>query len=418
MARTVRRLLTPAFLGGILALPAAYAQNPTAPPTITTSSMSTAQPAAAPQPIAATQPAVTPSATAVAPFTVLADGLPAALPATEPSPPAEGWEPEFLRTLPRPLDLPRSLFLPPSAPGLPPPELESPYIRRDPLLDPPQWSQPGWFWGVEIGVIHPHLVDGSNNQDHPIVTKSGRSVNVALRSARLDWTIAPRIEIGYRLPSGLGQLSVADRFFSSSGTGAYHTAGGTAIRSTKLSVNYTDFDYGSQEYTPWENWGMKWRAGVRQAETYIRTQSNQSLAQATAGQGILYANSNTSTVGAGIHFTVELERKFPSAGFSFINKFDVGDTFSRLHQNFSALTTTTNSAGQPEGGVVKESVFMQLPMLNWQVGLGWQPPGHPNLSFFVGYTLEAWWNVERRTGTTSNGNFTTQGVVLQGGWNF
>ena len=63
------------------------------------------------------------------------------------------------------------------------------------------------------------------------------------------------------------------------------------------------------------------------------------------------------------------------------------------------------------------------PILNFQVGVGWQPPRYPNIHLFMGYLYEFWWQV----GTNSNlegtpqgrfGFFDNQGLVLQTGLDF
>ncbi|MGZ5944512.1 MAG: hypothetical protein ACXWN8_19130, partial [Isosphaeraceae bacterium] len=79
MAHTARLLLTVAFLGGILALPETHAQAP-APRT------------ASEAPAPATRPDVA----------ELVGDLPPPLPGSAVLAPETGWEPEFLRSLPRP----------------------------------------------------------------------------------------------------------------------------------------------------------------------------------------------------------------------------------------------------------------------------------------------------------------------------
>ncbi|MGZ6057281.1 MAG: hypothetical protein ACXWOV_17135, partial [Isosphaeraceae bacterium] len=97
MAHTARLLLTVAFLGGILALPETHAQAP-APRT------------ASEAPAPATRPDVA----------ELVGDLPPPLPGSAVLAPETGWEPEFLRSLPRPPDRPGSLLQPAPLVGPPP----------------------------------------------------------------------------------------------------------------------------------------------------------------------------------------------------------------------------------------------------------------------------------------------------------
>jgi hypothetical protein len=403
MARTARRLLTVALLGGAFALPAARSQTPAPPP-------ASAAPAPAIQPDAAK----------------LVDSLdlPDPLPASEVPAPAGGWEPEFLRSLPRPPDQPRSLFQPAPPLGPPPPDLERPYFQWDPILDPPQWGRPGWFGGVQFDLIHPHiqrrLVHGAT--DNTVTTKPNmQQVNVAIGAAPLNWTVAPRFEVGYRLPSGFGQFTVAERFFSTQGADVTLGPNGPGTRTSRLGTSYTDFDYGSREYTPWANWSMQGRVGMRLAYADIDSQFFESFAKAAAGNGVLAARQRTTTESIGPHFRVELDRRFGESGFSFVNKLDYAATFGRLHQTWAA--STINPSGRPDRGILHRNPFQNIPILNYQVGLGWQPPRYPNVRFFVGYVYEAWWNTE--TNANANGGlgagkgmFTDQGVVFQLGVNF
>ena len=162
MAHTARLLLTVAFLGGILALPETHAQAPA--------------PRTAPEaPAPATRPDIA----------QLVGDLPAPLPGSDVLAPETGWEPEFLRSLPRPPDQPGSLLQPAPPVGPPPPNLEQ-YFVHDPILDPPQWPKTGWFTDVQIDIIHPHFfanklaATNANSSGHGVTTSNGRTVNAVL----------------------------------------------------------------------------------------------------------------------------------------------------------------------------------------------------------------------------------------------
>jgi hypothetical protein len=396
MACTARRLLTVALLEAVLMLPAARAQTP------------------APLPSSARTAPATRSE-----LVELRDdvqNLPAPLPAAEAPASERGWEPEFLKSLPRPPDQPRSLFQQAPTSGPAPPDLER-YFELDPVLDPPQWGQqPGWFADVRLDVIHPHLFFGQ--MKHNVVFPGGRLVHVAPGAAQQAWTVAPRLEVGYRLPSGFGGFSFSDRFFSTSGTGPFLGPAGSTTRTTRLGVNYSDWDYISREYTPWANWNIEWRAGIRLAETWIDSQAQES-ALASAGTRVFAQRTSNYTVGAGPHFGVELDRKFAESGLSLVGRLDIANTFTRVRQLFSASTAPSSPAGVPDRGAFTQNFWQQVPILNYQVGLGWQPPRYPNVKFFVGYVYEFWWQVTTNSNTQApHGFFDNQGVVFQAGVNW
>jgi len=402
-------LLTVVFLGGVLASPAARAQAP-APPTAAATPAPAALPAAA-TPAPATEPG----------FAEFVDGLqnlPAPLPSAAAAASESGWEPEFLKSLPQPPDQPRSLFQPAPTLGPPPPDLERPYFQWDPILDPPQW-QPGWFSDFQLGVIQPHIFANQMKQTLPF---PGRKVTVAPGAADLPFTIAPRFEVGYRLPSGFGGFAFSDRFFNTSASGPFIGPSGAMTRTSSIGVNYSDWDYISREYTPWANWDMEWRAGIRLAETWIRNRVDQPFAQAAGTNGVFISGDQNYTVGAGPHFGLVLERKLSQWGLSFVEKADIANTFTRERQQFSAAIPVLNPNGVPVHASYLQNFWQQVPILNLQAGFGWQPPSNPNIKVFVGYVYEMWWQVSSNSNIVvghnggSRMNFDNQGLVFQAGW--
>ena len=203
------------------------------------------------------------------------------------------------------------MFGPPPPLAPPPPNLERYFEHGDPLLDPPQWPQPGWFTDVQIGIVHPQLFF---NQFKHSVLAAGRGVLVSPGSANLGFAVAPRIEVGYRLPSGCGEFSVSNRFFSAYGSGPFNGPAGDTTRTSRLGVNYWDYDYGSRDYTPWNNWSMKWVAGVRTAFTYVGNLTDQPFGRAAAGKGVFIAGNSDYTVGNGPHFGSSSIASSPSPG--------------------------------------------------------------------------------------------------------
>ena len=138
---------------------------------------------------------------------------------------ADGWEPEFLQV---------------AAPAAGPARarcssrLPRPVRRRPTWNTTSSWTRSsirrgggslGWFTDVQIQVIHPHLNFGQMRLITRVKAPSGQQVIVAPGAAKHDWTVAPRIEIGYRLPSGFGGLAFSDRFFNTVGDRAVHRAG-------------------------------------------------------------------------------------------------------------------------------------------------------------------------------------------------
>jgi hypothetical protein len=268
-------------------------------------------------------------------------------------------------------------------------------------------------------VIHPQIFFGQ--MKHSVVTPSSQRILVAPGAANQNWTVAPRIEVGYRLPSGFGGFAFSDRFFNTSGTGPFEGPAGATTRTTRLGVNYSDWDYTSRDYTPWANWQLEWRVGVRLAETWINSQAVQPSARAATG--VVEQQVSNYTVGAGPHFGIEVDRKVPETGLMFVMRLDIANTFTRERQLFSATTTALSSTGQPLRGTFNQNFWQQVPILNYQVGLGWQPPSYPNVKLFVGYVYEFWWQIGSNSNLTpamggTRASFDNQGIVFQGGVNW
>ncbi len=404
MAGVARPMLSCGLLLAALALPAARVRaqgqgQPQGP--------ALAAPAPAPAPAPAGNVAARHD------FDELVDNIPDPLPDAPGQP--GGWEPEFLKTLPNPPDQPFSMLAPPPPIAPPPPNLER-YFEPDPLLDPPQWPQPGWFSDVQIGIVHPQVFFGQFK--HSVIA-GGSSHLVAPGTANYGWAVAPRIELGYRLPSGFGSFAISSRFFSAYGTGSFSGPAGTADRISRIGVNYWDYDYISgREYSPWTNWTLDWCAGVRTAFAWIGTVADQSFARAAAGHGVFIAGSSAYALGNGPHFGVVLERKFPTSGLAFVTKLDIADEFTRERDLFSASTTTLNAAGRPERGNFTTNFWNIMPILNFQVGTGWSPPNNPNIQLYMGYIYEYWWQVATNSNVTPlnggvRGFFNNQGIVFQ-----
>jgi hypothetical protein len=335
------------------------------------------------------------------------------------------WLPSFLKDLPQPPDQPASLFQEAPPIGAPPPNLERPYFQVDPILDPPQWGHPGWFFNVQFDVIHPvvhrRLIPGA--MDSNVTTPSGKVVTVALPGPKLRWTVAPRFEVGYRLASGFGGFALADRFFSTDGVSHLLGPNGPGTETGHLGTNYTDLDYFSREYTPWQQWGMMWRLGTRLAYANTQSQFFEPFAAAAAGNGVRATLQNTSSRGIGPHFGVALDRRIGQSGFSFVGKVDAAWVFSQERQTFGAATTAMNPSGGRDFGVLRHNFYQMISILNFQVGLGYQPPQLPNIRLFAGYIFEAWYNTEQDSNANgglgaSRAMFTNQGVALQLGINF
>jgi hypothetical protein len=326
--------------------------------------------------------------------------------------------PNPLPTLPRPPDTPTSLYLPPSSPPQVSP-LPGPYFEEDPRLDPPELPPPGWFSDVGLAVIGAHfknhLVD-TVQLGGPSSMRTPDIVHVA--PAELDWTVAPRIELGYRLPSGFGEVGLAYRSFATQGTGLGPAADGLAALKSRLDLNEIDFDYQSWEFSLWPRWDMKWFLGGRLTYFYYDATAREALAEAATGSGVFATGSSNSYVGFGPHFGLELARKLAESGLAVVGRTDMAIHLGRIRQGFFEQSTLADASGRPPAGETRESSSQAVPMINTQLGMSWRPPAWRDVSFFAGYEYEYWWNVGRLSKGLSRGELSDQGVALRMEFNF
>ena len=326
--------------------------------------------------------------------------------------------PEFLQTLPRPPDQPRSLLEPPPPLGPPPPDLERPYFQQDPLLDPPQLGLTGWFGSVDIGILKPHLV---NELSQPVTFPDGTSTTVGVSPSRLNWTVSPRVEVGYRLPSGFGGVAVAYRYLAAQGSESVIGGDGPATLTSRLDQNIGDLDWVSNEYTPWHFCDMRVRFGLRYVSTYFDSRADEPFDEAAAGSGIFQQRTTNSFWGFGPHVGVDLRRRMDDwgmGGLAVLGKLDLSESWGRVRQNYFASSTTPGPDGLPQTGFTSISSSDSVPVAMVRLGLNYQPPACPTFQAFAGYQLDDWWNTGRLGAFGTFGYFFDSGFVLQAQFNY
>ncbi len=335
--------------------------------------------------------------------------LPLPQPAAEGKEGADAAEYNPLPNLPRPPDQPRSLLAPATAPLYEPAPLPGPYFERDPLLDPPDLPPPGWFADVDMLITRPHVLKHLTNASLP----GGAPDVVSLPSASLDWTVAPRFEIGRTLPSGFGSVAVAYRFLADEGTGATMGFDAPAVLKSRLDLNTVDLDYIGRELTPWPLWELTWRFGFRTGWIYFDAQADEPFAAPPAGSGVFEERTTDSFVGFGPHAGVLVDRGFEGTGLSLYGKCDFWIDQGRINQGFDeghdggAIEATRVGSGQ------------SVPVLALEAGLHWRPPQAASTEIFLGYQYEYWWSAGRLSLTPdSTGSLFDQGILLSAAFHY
>jgi hypothetical protein len=301
--------------------------------------------------------------------------------------------------------------LPAPAPVVPTPtfapvHLPGPYFEPDRLLDRPPLPPPGWFADAELGVVIPHVKNHLNG----LVSLSGSASadTVALPSAPLDWAAFPRLEAGYRLPSGFGAFALSYRFLDTTGNGTIAGLDGGAALHSRLSLNEMGLDYSSDETSLWPNWDMKWSAGLRLLYVFF-----DSRADGPAAGGTTFEQHESNWYGGfGPHVGLELDRQITDMGLSLVLRGGGGLYLGRLRQGFF------EQAGAVGAGGTNESVSQAVPSLATFVGVRWQPPGWEDVNFYFGYQYEHWWSIGKNNNTLSSGELNVQGIFARAEINF
>jgi hypothetical protein len=279
----------------------------------------------------------------------------------------------------------------------------------------------GWFAGLDLGILKGHVKNQLMTAVQNPVT--GNADQVGVPSAALNWTVSPRVEVGYRLPSGFGEVALSYRGLATQGS---QSVGGTDIPtrlSSHLDINQIDLDYGNWEFSLWPHWDMHWRVGLRYAYVYFDARADQPFdLAAAAGSGVFQARTTNSYVGIGPHSGLDLWRRFGTDGLAFGVQSEFSLLVGRIRQQFIEATTTRGPDGQPLVGALSVGSSQAVPVLAVQAGFRWQPPRYPNAHLYLGYRYEYWWevgllnNLNNIQGTF--GEVADQGFVLRAEVNF
>lgn len=303
--------------------------------------------------------------------------------------------------------------LSPPPPPAPLPPISAPYqenngglLPGDPLLDRPGSPPPGWFASLELNVLAPHI---QNRLQGQVAVDGFVPDTVHLPTAPLDWTGAPRLDIGYRLPEGCGEFLVGYRFLVSEGTNllyGFDLDGGDAFLKSRLNMNVIDLDYASREYSLGRYWDMKWRVGGRIAVVYF-----DSLAEGV----FLEQKTSNHFVGGGPHAGLDLWRSLDWPGLSLFGRIDGATVIGQISQSFEETFPDEN--GNLVGAATLVHHTQAVPVLGVQAGLSWTPYWRRHLSrYALGYEFERWWSVG--DAGDSQANITTQGVFFRAEFGF
>jgi hypothetical protein len=210
-----------------------------------------------------------------------------------------------------------------------------------------------------------------------------------LLSSSLDWTVAPRLEVGYRLPDGQGAFLFGYRYLASEGN---ETAPGIDVRS-RLSTSTFDFLYQTERVRPFDNWYFHARIGARILSSFYDTRNV---------DGALTQSASSTFFGGGILGAFDVEYAFDSIqGLALYGNAEGAVVLGEVEQNFHG-----HLGGFSESATQRGTQAAQ--MIAFQAGLSYAPPQMPNLRLRAAYQYENWFNV----GKLHNSNLEISGHSL------
>jgi Legionella pneumophila major outer membrane protein precursor len=329
---------------------------------------------------------------------LLAAGIAAAQqPASPPAPPG------IPSPLPQPAEVPSLLPPPPPAPPEP---IPPPPAQDVPNLIPLAGPKPGWFGGVEFGLLFPHVTNGLIA---PVTIQPfGVGDIVTLPAAGLDSTVAPQVTLGYRLCDDLGAILLTYRNLSSEGrvfVPNFDFAGDGVVFS-RLDINTVGLAYSTQEYPLGALWAMRWELGAKLSSIYFDSY----------GQGqVIGQRVSDHFLGAGPAVALDLSRELPRIGLALYSRAEFAELLGTITQHYAE---TAGDPNQPDGfGGIDQHGSQAVPMLALQAGFSWlaRPDGRYRLT--AGYSFEHYWAVGK-VGSTTHGDVLAQGLFMRAEFNY
>jgi hypothetical protein len=258
-----------------------------------------------------------------------------------------------------------------------------PLLWGDPLLDQPGFPVPGWVASVEVGAVLPVFRAGPFTFP---VTLGGTSVDVSPPLAGLNWTAAPKFDLGYRLGAGFGEFLASYRFITSDGNAAAPGFGAAGIGQvhSRLNFNVLDLLYGSHESSLGPGWDMHWDAGVRLASLFFDTRA------VAAG---LEQRASTDYFGGGVKGGLGLYRAVTSVpGLSLGGRIDIAYLLGQTRQHFEEVQTP--AGGPAVGGASCTHAGMSVAVGALEASIRYAPGWQGGLSCLeAGYRYEKWWSI-------------------------
>lgn len=269
----------------------------------------------------------------------------------------------------------------------------------------------GWFASLELTAANPRI---SSRQQSGSLLSGTFADPVAPQATPLNWTVMPKLTLGYRRPEGLGDLSASYRFLYSQGNDTISPFGTAPSGSgaSRLQLHVLDLDYTLSDLFPSDLCfvprQIRLTGGVRVAGVYNKT--------SVSGANVLGQSASNTFVGAGPRIALESLYPISSNGWTIFAKADAAGLFGTDRQSFTQTTSgpasviTSASATSPGSTV-------GVPSVGFRSGVNWLPDwGNGGVKLSAGFQWERWFFLG--TSSDSYNELTIFGPFVQGEMTF
>lgn len=309
---------------------------------------------------------------------------------------------------------------------------------NSPLLQPPDWAPTSLFFNVESSVVWPAFHSQLQGGQVTLAQTSGVALNSSIGLPpgagmpvtgdivnfpynRLNPTVTPRFEIGYRFPEGWGEVRLSYRFMDSSGRDLVVVGPfGLAAQYGRLNIQFADLDYATREFSLLAGWELRTAVGVRYATDFLNSQvaflnkltvQDQPFGLAPFTRQTQYESVNSNWIG--VHAVLEVGRKLGASGAALFGRVEGSGLWGRTRQTFAE--TFVEAPGFTSTSIANR---LGAPIVASQVGLAYDIPQWKHSRVLIGYQYEAWWQFGRGNNDVSFGTLTDMGLFLRAEFNF
>ena len=272
----------------------------------------------------------------------------------------------------------------------------------------------GWFTGVDLYVVHPEIDSQVNNGNlgagdlfHGTFTNS-----MQLPVGDMNWTVMPKIYVGYRFENGLGEFIGSYRYLGADSSGTlsnFDTAGAGQLH-TRTQAHVLDLVYAFSDRTEGLAWYFptvrRYGLGLRVASWIFDTTAN--------GQQVLEERAGNVFIGGGPVLLYDWIWTTHWDSLTFNGGIDASGVGGFNYQRFAETAIVSGSVQSARGRT--DGSGTATPIFGVWGGLSWVPDWQEQaFKFSAGYRWERWINLPDAGGQN---DLTLQGPFVKAEFRF